>query len=214
MIYAIIAAVLLAGVCAWLGWYCARLRQSVDKANGRVRQLREDRAIRHNLQQVVERREAEIRRLRARVAAFESDYQEMENRATDLNMHLFQESGRRILAEKEDGVKRVKMEQLEQQLAETRRRLSEQAAQAEAHLQQELARRDADAARTEAELQGEIARISAEAAKTEEALRAEIAKRDAEIGHLQTLNARRLARKAQQEAKGLDQVTMDDILKQ
>lgn len=190
LIYAIIAAVALAGVCAWLAWYCARLRQALDKANARVQQMKEDRAIRQNLQHVLDRREAEIRRLRARVSAFESDYQEMESRASDLNMHLFQESGRRILAEKEDGVKRMKMEQLEHQLADARRQMKD-----------EVARHDAVAAKTEAGLRGEIARLSEE-----------ITKRDNEIGRLQTLNARRLARKQQQENGGLDQVTIEDIL--
>ena len=213
MIYAIIAAVVLAGVCAWLAWYCGSLRKALAKANERIRQLKEDRAIRQNLQRLLDRREADIRRLRARVSAFESDYQEMESRASDLNMHLFQESGRRILAEKEDGVKRMKMEQLEQQLAEADKRLSEQKARAEERLRDELARRDAAAAKMEASLRGEIARLSAEAGKSEEALREEITKRDNEIGRLQTLNARRLARR-QQDNGGLDQVTIEDVLKQ
>ena len=212
LIYAIIVAVLLAGLCAWLAWYCTALRKALEKANARVRQLREDRAIRQNLQHVLDNREAEIRRLRARVTAFENDYQEMESRASDLNMHLFQESGRRILAEKEDGVKRMKMEQLEQQLASARERLREQEEQSEARLNEELARHDATAAKVEAALRGEIARLSAEAGKSEDALRAEIAKRDAEIGRLQTLNARRLARKAQAEASAMNQVTIEDIL--
>ena len=212
MIYAIIAVVALAGVCAWLAWYCSTLRQALEKANARVRQMKEDRAIRQNLQHVLDRREAEIRRLRARVTAFESDYHEMESRATDLNMHLFQESGRRILAEKEDGVKRLKMEQMEQQLADANRKLREQAARADERLQDELARRDAAAAKLEASLRGEIARLSAESAKTEEALRAGIAQRDEEIGRLQTLNARRLARRQQAENGGLDQVTIEDLL--
>ena len=192
MIYAIIAVVALAGVCAWLAWYCSTLRQALEKANARVRQMKEDRAIRQNLQHVLDRREAEIRRLRARVTAFESDYHEMESRATDLNMHLFQESGRRILAEKEDGVKRLKMEQLEQQLSDARQALKD-----------EVARHDAAAAQTEAELREEIARLGEE-----------ITKRDNEIGRLQTLNARRLARRAQADAKAMDQVTLDDILNQ
>lgn len=192
LIYAIIAVVALAGVCAWLAWYCSTLRQALEKANARVRQMKEDRAIRQNLQHVLDRREAEIRRLRARVTAFESDYHEMESRATDLNMHLFQESGRRILAEKEDGVKRMKMEQLEQQLSDTRQALKD-----------EVARHDAAAAQTEAELREEIARLGEE-----------ITKRDNEIGRLQTLNARRLARRAQADAKAMDQVTLDDILNQ
>ena len=214
LIYAIIVAVLLAGLCAWLAWRCMGLREALGKANARVRQLREDRAIRQNLQHVLESREAEIRRLRARVTAFESDYQEMESRASDLNMHLFQESGRRILAEKEDGVKRMKMEQLEHQLADARNKLREQQDEADARLREELARHDAAAARTEAALRGEIARLGAEAGKSQEALRAEIARRDAEIGRLQTLNARRLARKVQADASAMNQVTLDDILKQ
>ena len=36
-----------------------------------------------NLQHVLERREAEIHRLRARVTAYEKDFQEMESRASD-----------------------------------------------------------------------------------------------------------------------------------
>ena len=49
--------------------------------------------------------------------------------------------------------------------------------------------------------------------RTEEALRAGITQRDEEIGRLQTLNARRLARKAQAESGGLDQVTLEDVLR-
>ena len=60
------------------------------------------------------------------MASFESDYHEMETRASDLNVSLFRESGLRILAEKEDGAKRLKMEQLEQQTTELRRKLRQQ----------------------------------------------------------------------------------------
>ncbi|MBR1820484.1 MAG: hypothetical protein IJ769_02550 [Clostridia bacterium] len=203
MIYAIIALVLLIGLCAWLTWRCASLKEALEKARERNQALREDRAIRQNLQHVLERREAEIRRLRARVTAYENDFQEMENRASDLNMSLFKESGLRILAEKEDGVKRMKMEQLEQQLADANKKLKAQQAQAEAKLRDELARHDAAAAKLEAGLRGEIASLSAG-----------IAKRDNEIDRLQTLNARRLARKAQIDNGGLDQVTLDDILRE
>ena len=213
MIYAIIALVVLAGLCAWLIWRCVSLREALEKTRARNKALQEDRAIRQNLQQLLERREAEIRRLRARVTAFESDYQEMESRASDLNMSLFQESGRRILAEKEDGVKRMKMEQLEHQLAEANRRLASQRAESEAKLKDELARHDAAAAKTEAGLRAEIARLSADAAQSEAALRGELAQRDAEISRLQTLNARRLARRSQPDGVNPDQVTLDDILK-
>ena len=191
MIYAIIALVALAALCGWLVWRLIALRKALEKARARNQSLREDRAIRQNLQHVLERREAEIHRLRARVTAYEKDFQEMESRASDLNMSLFKESGLRILAEKEDGVKRMKMEQLEHQLAEARNRLKDQEAKSREALEKQAAQAEADA----------------------EALRQEIASRDAEISRLQTLNARRLARKAQQDSGGLDQISIDDILK-
>ena len=192
MIYAIIALVALAALCGWLIWRLVGLRKALEKAQARIQSLREDRAIRQNLQHVLERREAEIHRLRARVTAYENDFQEMESRTSDLNMSLFKESGLRILAEKEDGVKRMKMEQLEHQLADARNRLKDQEARSREALDRQAAQAEADA----------------------EALRREIASRDAEISRLQTLNARRLARKAQQDNGGLDQVTIDDIMKQ
>ncbi len=191
MIYAIIALVALAALCGWLVWRLIALRKALEKAHARNQSLREDRAIRQNLQHVLERREAEIHRLRARVTAYEKDFQEMESRASDLNMSLFKESGLRILAEKEDGVKRMKMEQLEHQLAEARNRLKDQEAKSREALEKQAAQAEAEA----------------------EALRQEIASRDAEISRLQTLNARRLARKAQQDGGGLDQMTIDDILR-
>ena len=191
MIYAIIALVALAALCGWLIWRLIALRKALEKARARNQSLREDRAIRQNLQHVLERREAEIHRLRARVTAYEKDFQEMESRASDLNMSLFKESGLRILAEKEDGVKRMKMEQLEHQLAEARNRLKDQEAKSREALEKQAAQAEADA----------------------EALRQEIASRDAEISRLQTLNARRLAKKAQQDSGGLDQMTIDDILR-
>lgn len=201
LIYAIIALVLAVGLCAWLAWRGHALKQELDKAHQRNQALREDRAIRQNLQRVLDRREAEIRRLRARIAAFESDYHEMESRASDLNVSLFKESGLRILAEKEDGVKRMKMEQLEQQLAAARDKLKAQEEAAEANLRQALEARDTAAAKTEAQLRGEIARLNEE-----------IRKRDNEIGRLQTLNARRLARKAQADGAGSGQVTLEEVM--
>ncbi len=130
MLYAIIALVALAALAAWLVWRCVKLREALAKAQLRCQSLQKDRAIRQNLQQVLDRREAEIRRLRGRMAAFESDYQEMQNRASDLNVSLFRESGLRILAEKEEGAKRLKMEQLEKQVSDGRRKLREQQAEA------------------------------------------------------------------------------------
>lgn len=126
MVYAIIALVALVILSAWLIWRNRGLRAALAKAQEQVRQLQKDRAIRQNLQHVLERREAEIRRLRDRMAAFESDYQEMESRASDLNMSLFRESGLRILAEKEEGANRLKLEQLEKQVSDGRRKLRQQ----------------------------------------------------------------------------------------
>lgn len=130
MLYAIIALVALAALCGWLVWRCLALRGALEKSRARCQELQKDHAIRQNLQHVLDRREAEIRRLRNRMASFENDYHEMETRTNDLNVSLFRESGLRILAEKEDGAKRLKMEQLEQQVSDARRRLKEQQAEA------------------------------------------------------------------------------------
>ena len=126
LLYAIIALVLLAALAGWLVWRCVKLREAQARLQARCAALQKDRAIRQNLQHVLERREAEIRRLRSRMASFESDYHEMETRASDLNVSLFRESGLRILAEKEDGAKRMKMEQLEREVSDARRKLKEQ----------------------------------------------------------------------------------------
>ena len=126
MLYAIIALVALVILSAWLIWHSHGLRTALNKAQARLQELQEERAIRQNLQHVLDRREAEIRRLRGRIAAFESDYQEMETRASDLNMSLFRESGLRILAEKEEGANRLKMEQLEKQVSDGRKKLRQQ----------------------------------------------------------------------------------------
>ena len=126
MVYLIIALVALVILVAWLIWRCHGLRASLAKVQAEAKELQKDRAIRQNLQNVLERREAEIRRLRSRMATFESDYQEMESRASDLNMSLFRESGLRILAEKEEGANRLKLEQLEKQVGDARRKLRQQ----------------------------------------------------------------------------------------
>ena len=141
--YAIIALVLLAALAGWLAWRLHALRAALDRANAPGRALQRERSQRQNLQRLCANREAEIKRLRARIEAYEADVQEMEDRASDLNMNLFRESGRRILAEKEDGAKRLKMDQLERQLEDAKRRLAE---------------RDAQAKQTEAQLRAEIER--------------------------------------------------------
>ena len=126
LLYAIIALIALVILSAWLIWHGRALHISLKKTQSQLQQLQKERAIRQNLQQVLERREAEIRRLRKRVDSYESDFQEMENRASDLNMSLFRESGLRILAEKEEGANRMKLEQLEKQVSDGRRKLRQQ----------------------------------------------------------------------------------------
>ena len=150
LLYAIIALVALATLAAWLIWRCRKLRLSLNRAQAHVQSLQKDRAIRQNLQHVLERREAEIRRLRSRVADFESDIQEMENRTSDLNVSLFRESGLRILAEKEEGANRLKLEQLEKQVSDARRKLRQQqdeSAEAVRRLQDVITSQDKEIAR-------------------------------------------------------------------
>ena len=126
MLYAIIALVALVILTAWLIWRCWTLHVNLTKTQTHLQQMQKERARRQNLQQVLERREAEIRRLRQRLEAYESDFQEMESRTSDLNMSLFRESGLRILAEKEEGANRLKLEQLEKQVSDGKKKLRQQ----------------------------------------------------------------------------------------
>ena len=197
LIYAVIALVALAVAAAWLCWRCLSLRKALARSQARCHELQKERAIRQNLQQVLDRREADIRRLRAKMATYENDYHEMESHASDLSVSLFRESGLRILAEKEDGAKRLKMEQLEQQLADMRDKLRRK----EAQRQEEAGQ----AARREQQLREDMA---AQQARLQE----EIDKQESEINRLRTINARRLARRTQSDNGTLDQVTLDDIL--
>ena len=54
----------LAVLAAWLVWRCRRLRLDLAKVRAQAHALQRDRAIRQNLQHLLERREAEIHRLR------------------------------------------------------------------------------------------------------------------------------------------------------
>lgn len=179
--YAIIALVLLAALAGWLAWRLRAARQALADAQKRARGLRRERAQRQNLQHVCDSRAAEIKRLRERIDRYEADVQEMETRASDLNMNLFRESGLRILAEKEDGAKRLKMDQLERQLDDAKAKLRA---------------RDAEAKEREAQLLEEIAKLQEE------------------IDRIRAAHARRAARRAQLENGALDQVTLEDVLKQ
>ena len=120
MLYAIIALVALVILAAWLVWRCRTLHVSLTRTQAHLQKMQKEHAIRQNLQQVLDRRELEIRRLRQQLEKYESDFQEMENRASDLNMSLFRESGLRILAN------RLKVEQLEKQVSDGRKKLRQQ----------------------------------------------------------------------------------------
>ena len=122
MVYWIIAVVALALLAGLLGWRVWALRRALQHAEARRRELQKERAIRQNLQRACDNRDAELKRLRERVEDYEDQFRELEDRTSDLNMTLFHESGRRILAEKEEGAKRLKMEQLETQLDQARER--------------------------------------------------------------------------------------------
>lgn len=126
LLYAIIALVALVILASWLIWRCRTLHVTLTRTQAHLQQMNKERARRQNLQQLLERREAEIRRLRQRLDTYESDFKEMESRTSDLNMSLFRESGLRILAEKEEGANRLKLEQLEKQVSDARKKLRQQ----------------------------------------------------------------------------------------
>lgn len=169
MVYAMIGLALAALAAGWLWWRNRALREELTRLKARCRAMQKDRAIRQNLQHMLDGREAEIRRLRGKVAAYEADVQEMESRASDLNMDLFRESGLRILAEKEDGARRQKMEQLEKELEDALRARRE--AEAEARAREEALRAEIDARQAEIErIRAAHARRAARRAQLENGL--------------------------------------------
>ena len=153
MIYCVVALVIAVIAAAWLGVRASSLRRALRQSEDKRRELQRERAIRQNLQRLCDRRGAELHRLRDQVEDYEARFQEMETRASDLNVSLFRESGLRILAEKEEGAKRMKMEQLESQLDAASRRLRETedaARETEKQLREQIARLEADLARLRA----------------------------------------------------------------
>ena len=132
MVYLIVALVLVAALAGYLGWRLSGARRALRQAEAECRDMEKDRAIRQNLQRILKTRDGEIRRLRARVQEFEENAQALEDRASELNLNLFRESGLRILAEKEDGAKRIKVDLLERQLEEAKQKLNDQKAASKA----------------------------------------------------------------------------------
>lgn len=100
-----------------------RLRQSLSETE---QELQRQKLLKQNLERICDKRGAELRRLRAVNARQAQTLQELEEKTSQLNVTMFRESGLRILAEKEDGARRMKMELMERQLVETRKALKEQ----------------------------------------------------------------------------------------
>ena len=142
LLYLIIALVLVLGAAGYLGWRLRGTARALKQARAHCREMEQDRAIRQNLQHVLDGRIAENRRLKARLRKLEDQLKEAEQQAHDLNLNLFHESGLRILKEKEEGARRMKLDLLERQLDEANRKLREQAESqraGEAMLQQIIA---------------------------------------------------------------------------
>ena len=139
LLYLIIALVLAAGAAGYLGWRLYATAQRLKGSEAARREMEQDRAIRQNLQHLLDGRIAENRRLKARLRQTEDDLRAVEQQAHDLNLNLFHESGLRILKEKEEGARRMKLDLLERQLDEANHRLRRQAEEyraSEAMLQQ------------------------------------------------------------------------------
>lgn len=132
LLYLIIALVLLLAGAGWLGWRLYVTAQALRRSEEARRDMEQDRAIRQNLQHLLDGRIAENRRLKSRLRKTEDALKEMEQQAHDLNLNLFHESGLRILKEKEEGARRMKQDLLERQLDEANRKLRRQAEESRA----------------------------------------------------------------------------------
>ena len=169
MAFLIIGLILVTAFAGWMTRQYMKLRRELAKMDARCRDLQKQRAIRQNLQRICDGRGDEIRRLRAREAEHVAAIRELEDKASELNVSLFRESGLRILAEKEDGARQMRMELMEKQLNEARAQLKaqeEQAAGSEQMYQNIIAERDAEIAR----LQTAQARRAARRARSDTAL--------------------------------------------
>ena len=131
MIYGLTAALVLALAAAgFLGWKLYRAHKALRRAERERQDWQQDRAIRQNLQQMIDGRNAEIKRLRRRLRSQEDALQDLEKQASELHLNLFHESGLRILREKEEGARRMKVELMEKQLDALNQKLKAQKAEA------------------------------------------------------------------------------------
>ena len=144
---ALAAAVALAG---WLYLNGRRAQARVAALEARCRGMQQDSRELRNLHRICENRGEEIRRLRARLEHSEAELEALEQQTSQLNMDLFHESGMRILAQKEDGARRMKMDQLERELDESARKLkasNERARLSENQLREVIAQQEAEITR-------------------------------------------------------------------
>ena len=132
LIYLIIALVLAVAAAGVLGWRLYMTAQALKAAERDREELQQDRAIRENLENILEKRSAEVKRLRGRLRQQEAELDDLERQISDMNINLFHESGLRILREKEEGARRMKMDLMEKQLDDANRKLREQKAAAQA----------------------------------------------------------------------------------
>lgn len=123
MIYLSIALALMAALAGWLGWRLWRTSQALHQEEARCKGLQKERALRENLQNMLDSRNAEARRLRGQLHALQDEVEAERQENSDLNLSLFHESSLRILREKEEGSRRMKMDLMEKQLDEANAKL-------------------------------------------------------------------------------------------
>ena len=128
-------------VAVWFAYQNRMLREAAAQADDHAEELKREQAIRRNLQRICDRRGAELNRVRNTIRGYEADIKELEGQLSQLNVQLFQESGRRILAEKDEGARRIKLDLADRQLAEAEQKLREARA-VEAELREALAAKD------------------------------------------------------------------------
>ena len=132
LVYMIIALCLAVAGAGYLGWRLYLATRALRRSERQVQELQQDRAIRQNLQHMLDGRNAEVKRLRARLRKREDELDALEKQTSELNLNLFHESGLRILREKEEGARRMKLELMEKQLDDLRAQLRAQRMDAEA----------------------------------------------------------------------------------
>ena len=195
MIFMIIGLVLLAAAVAGLAWQNYRLRDRLAQSDARCRAMQRDRDIRRNLQHICNARAEEIRRLRESLEIRKADYAALEDELEELKVSLFNETGRRIVAEKEDGARNLKMDTMERELNAARQKLRERDVQARAE-QEELR----ETIRVQARELERLQNLQNQGAQAQ----------NAPLAPSASANSRRVRRAKAEVA--LDQVTLDDIL--